>query len=161
MSITIRPIQPQDNPSLFNVIETVLLEFGKTGEGYAIADPETRCMFESYNQPGRAYWVVEKDGQVLGGAGFAPVDHCDDPGIAELRKMYFMPELRGLGLADRLITLCLEKARQAGYHSMYLETIPEMQAAQKLYKKHGFAYIDHRIGDSGHHKCHVFMRRTL
>ncbi len=161
MTIRIRPIAPQDNQRLFHIIKTVLLEFGKTGEGYAIADPETRAMFEAYNRPGRAYWVVEKDGQVMGGAGFAPVDNCDDPGIAELRKMYFLPELRGQGIADRLISLCIDKAREAGYHSMYLETIPEMQAAQNLYKKHGFTYLDERVGDSGHHKCQVFMIRAL
>lgn len=161
MNPVIRPIQPDDNLALYEVIETVLLEFGKTGEGYAIADAETRCMYESYSQPGRAYWVVEQNNQVLGGAGFAPVDNCNDPGIAELRKMYFMPEIRGTGLADQLIRLCIDGARKAGYRRMYLETIPEMQAAQKLYKRHGFTYRDTRIGDSGHYKCQVFMEREL
>ncbi len=161
MSIVIRRIGPQDNRTIYKIIETVLLEFGKTGEGYAIADPETDCMYESYDRPGRAYWVVEKDGVVLGGAGFAPVDHCDDAHVAELRKMYFLPELRGQGIASQLIQRCFDGARAAGYRRMYLETIPEMQAAQKLYLKHGFRYRDTRLGDSGHYKCHVFMEREL
>ena len=99
--------------------------------------------------------------QVLGGAGIAPLDGEEESGICELRKMYFFPELRGQGVGKTLIDQCIEKAKEMGYHSMYLETIHEMKTAQKLYRSRGFEYLNERMGNTGHHGCPVFMLKKL
>ena len=75
--------------------------------------------------------------------------------------MYFSPELRGMGVGKTLIDICIKKATEMGYHSMYLETINSMKIAQKLYISRGFEYLDERMGNTGHCACPVFMLKKL
>jgi putative acetyltransferase len=57
--------------------------------------------------------------------------------------------------------LCLEFASVAGYSQCYLETMPYMAAAQKLYTASGFEYLDAPMGNTGHNSCPVWMIRSL
>ena len=75
----------------------------------------------------------------------------------ELQKMYFLPEARGKGLGTKMMQVCLNRAREFGYEKVYIETMPYMKAAQKLYQKSGFEYIDAPMGDTGHGACQVWM----
>lgn len=159
--INIRDVQPQDNDALNRLVHVTLEEFGACGDGFAMADAELLDMYSNYQKKGKHYFVVELNGQVLGGAGIAPLDGEEDSGICELRKMYFFPELRSQGVGKTLIDQCIEKAKEMGYHSMYLETIHEMKTAQKLYRSRGFEYLNERMGNTGHHGCPVFMLKKL
>jgi putative acetyltransferase len=157
---SIRPIEPRDNPAVAALIRTVMPEFGAVGDGYAINDPEVDWMAKAYAAPRCAYFVVEKDGVVQGGGGIAPLTGGDGQ-TCELRKMYFLPSLRGLGAGAALMATCLDAARAHGFTRCYLETLCGMTAAQKLYERSGFAYIDHTLGDTGHGGCNTFMVRVL
>jgi putative acetyltransferase len=75
--------------------------------------------------------------------------------------MYFLHEARGRGLGLQLIQKCLEKATEFGYEKCYLETLPEMLAAQHLYQKVGFDYISAPLGGTGHVSCPVWMLKRL
>ena len=156
----IRPIAPQDNPAVAAVIRRVMPEFGADGPGFAIHDAEVDDMAGAYAQPGCAYFVVERAGRICGGAGIAPLDD-PEPGICELRKMYFLPELRGLGAGKALIAQCLDMARSLGYRRCYLETLTGMDAAQKLYEANGFERIPKALGNTGHFGCNRFYLREL
>lgn len=79
------------------VIRQVSAEYGLTADkGYTVADPNLDELYELYSQPGSAYWVVEQEGEVVGGGGVAPLA-CSEPDICELQKMYFMTSARGQG----------------------------------------------------------------
>jgi len=84
-----------------------------------------------------------------------------DADLCELRKMYFRPDLRGSGAGSRLRALILESARAAGYRRCYLETLGNMQAARRLYLRHGFQPIDAPLGQTGHSGCNRWMLRFL
>jgi putative acetyltransferase len=75
--------------------------------------------------------------------------------------MYFLAEARGLGLGSQMMSQCLEAAKDFGFKRCYLETMPYMHDAQKLYKKSGFDYLDAPMGDTGHSSCPVWMLKTL
>ena len=151
--LKLRPIQPQDDAAVAGVIRTVMPEFGADGPGFAIHDPEVQGMSAAYARPGRAYFVVEDaGGRVLGGAGIAPLDG-GEPGVCELRKMYFLREARGRGVGEKLLRHCLEFARGAGYQLCYLETLKGMDQAQKLYRKLGFEALCGPMGSTGHFGC--------
>src|SRR6478609_6738214 len=97
--LRIRPIEGRDDGAIAHIIRTVMPEFGASGAGFAIHDTEVDTMCAAYSQPGAAYFVVEALGpeaHVLGGAGIAPLEGGEE-GVCELRKMYFLPELRGRG----------------------------------------------------------------
>jgi putative acetyltransferase len=156
----IRPIAPTDNAAIASVIRSVMPEFGANGPGFAIHDAEVDDMAGAYARPGCTYFVVEHAGRVCGGGGIAPLQG-DSTGICELRKMYFLPDLRGLGAGGELITLCLEHARRLGYSHCYLETLTGMNVAQKLYEKRGFERIASALGNTGHFGCNRFYLRTI
>jgi len=81
--------------------------------------------------------------------------------VCELQKMYFLPEARGIGMGSKMMSTCLEAARSFGYEQCYLETMPYMTAAQKLYTRTGFYYIDQPLGNTGHYSCPVHMLYEL
>lgn len=157
---TLRPIERDDNPAVAALIRQVMSEFGAVGTGYSINDPEVDDMHGAYPAPEAGFWVIERDGRILGCGGVGPLagvgkDTC------ELRKMYFLPELRGLGLGTRLLNHCLAFARRAGYAQCYLETLASMHHARKLYAKHGFELLDAPMGATGHSGCNTWMIRRL
>ena len=155
MSFQIRPIRAADDAAVATIIRTVMPEFGAVGEGYAINDPEVDWMSRSYAEPRCSYFVVEQDGEVRGGGGVAPLAGGDGD-TCELRKMYFLPGLRGLGAGAELMRHCLDAARAHGFHRVYLETLCGMTGARKLYEKTGFRLIDAPMGDTGHGGCNTF-----
>ena len=161
VATTMRRITEQDNPAIAAVIRTVSAEYGLTADkGYTVADANLDELFHLYNQPGHAYWVIEQNGKVVGGGGVAPLS-CSEPDICELQKMYFLPKTRGLGIGTQMMEKCLEQARIFGFEKCYIETMPFMHAAQKLYKKSGFEYLDAPLGCTGHNSCPVWMLKVL
>ena len=156
----IRPVEPRDDAALAAIIRTVMPEFGAVGAGFAINDPEVDWMQRAYAQPRSAYFVVERDGRVQGGGGIAPLEG-GDPGTCELRKMYFLEELRGQGAGAALMSRCLEAARGFGFRRCYLETLCGMDAAMKLYERSGFRRIDGPLGATGHGGCNTFYLMDL
>jgi putative acetyltransferase len=159
-SIIIREIQKKDNSAIAAIVRNVLMEMGAPKIGTAYADPYLDSLFEVYAVPNAIYFVVENNGKIIGGAGIKQLDNSDE-NICELQKMYFLPEARGLGLGKKLMDLCLEKATEFGFESCYIETMTYMNAAQKLYRKSGFEYLEQQIGHTGHNSCEVWMLKKL
>ena len=75
--------------------------------------------------------------------------------------MYFSPEVSGNNLGFEMMDICLQKAREFEYKKCYLETLPYMKGARKLYKKAGFKSLNARLGDTGHYSCNMWMLKTL
>lgn len=152
----IRPIQKSDNAAVAQVIRNVLIDLGVPKVGTAYADSALDCMYETYDKEKAVYFVVEEDGKIIGGAGIAQLDNYKG-NVCELQKMYYAPEARGRGIGTQMMQQCLEAAKSFGFAQCYLETMPYMEAAQKLYKRTGFHYIDGPMGDTGHYSCPVHM----
>ena len=152
----IRPIEHRDDAAIASVIRTVMPEFGADGPGFAIHDPEVDAMSAAYGIPRAAYFVVEREGLVLGGGGVAAL-LGGDPDTCELRKMYFLPALRGLGAGSALMQTCLAAARGFGFRRCYLETLTGMDAAKALYRRSGFQALPGSLGQTGHFGCDSFF----
>ena len=172
-SYAIRPIRAADRAAVARLIRVVMPEFGAKGPGFAINDPEVDDMFSAYDQSSgplrrSGYFVVarieanggKKPGEVVGGGGYAPLVGGDAK-TCELRKMYFMPELRGLGLGQKLLGDCLAHAKLAGFKRMYLETLAAMSQARALYERNGFQRLERPMGETGHFGCNSFYIKEL
>ncbi len=158
----LRPILPTDDRAIAAVIRDVMTEHGCSGPGYAIHDGEVAAMSRHYADPTTRYVVVELDGAVVGGGGFARLAGSEpSAGICELRKMYFRPVVRGRGLGARLLALLLDEMRTAGYRRCYLETTAQMTKAQDLYRRFGFLEQCGSEGRTGHFACDRFFAREL
>jgi len=148
----IRPIEKRDDAVVAAIIREVMPTFGACGAGFALNDTEVDAMSAIYAAPRSAYFVVEEEGRVIGGAGIAPLDGGERD-TCELRKMYYLPAARGRGLGERVLLLCLERARAFGFGRCYLETLTGMDAAMKLYERVGFRRLPGPLGDTGHFNC--------
>ena len=156
----IRKIKKEDNAQIANVIREVFISDDYPKTGTAFADSQLDFMFETYDKPKSIYFVVEENNKIIGGAGVSQLDNSDE-NICELQKMYFLKEARGKGIGYEMILKCLEKAKEFGYEKCYLETLPNMLAAQKLYQKVGFQYLEEPLGCTGHSSCPVWMIKEL
>lgn len=155
----VRPIRKSDNKFMEKIIIDVMTEFGAVGEGYSIKDAEVANMFDAYNNDKSAYFVITRGKEVLGGAGVGILPEAED--VCELKKMYFVPEIRGIGLGEKLLNLCLDAARKIGYKRCYLETLERMPQARGLYMKYGFDPINGPVGCTGHYSCDNYYIRDL
>ena len=144
----------------WQLLRDVMVEFGAAGAGSSIDDPEMRDLAAAYAAPGSAYFVVEIEGRLVGGGGLGPLAG-GDPQVCELRKMYLVPEARGLGIGRTMLNRCLDVARQLGYKRMYLETRQTMGEARRLYERNEFAAVGTPIGHSGHFGCDAWYVRDL
>jgi len=159
-NIVIREVTLEDNTQIAQVIRDVLIEFGVPKVGTAYADASLDCMTETYANNQSVYFVIEDHGKIIGGAGIAPLDNFEG-NVCELQKMYFLPEARGRGLGIKMMEKCLDKAKDFGFEKCYLETMPYMDNAQKLYAKVGFESLDEPLGNTGHYSCNVWMIKAL
>lgn len=160
MEIIIRPIHPNDNAELATIIRSALAEFGANKPGTVYFDPTTDQLFELFQEKGSQYFIAEQHGVVLGGAGIFPTLGLPD-GWCELVKMYLRKEARGLGLGRKLIDESLSWAKATGYHTVYLETLPELRKAVSVYEQFGFTRLDKPVGQSGHFGCNLWMKKDI
>ena len=160
MNITIRAIRQNDNAALATIVRDTLAEFGANHPGTVYYDPTTDTLFELFQRQGATYFVGEIDNKIVGGAGIYPSDGLPG-GTCELVKMYLLPEARGVGLGKTLIEKCLQFAADNSYKNVYLESMPELKKALKVYEKFGFTYLDGPMGNTGHFGCELWMLKKL
>ena len=158
--VFVRTVLPEDGPEMANIIRQVLVEFNVPKKGSAFSDPSMEAFYNYYQAPRSVSWVLTAGTALWGGGGLAPLENGDS-GVCELQKMYFRKEVRGQGWGARILLRALEQARAFQYRQCYLETMPYMQAAQALYQRNGFSYLDAPMGNTGHTVCTVWMSKPL
>ena len=80
-------------------------------------------------------------------------------GKGEVKRLYVRPEYRGNGIATALVERIVEDARNIGYKELYLDTLPELESAVRLYKSFGFEETG-QYNDSPVDKT-IFMKLSL
>ena len=156
----IRPIQPGDNAALAIIVRNALKEFDANKPGTVYYDDTTDHLFELFQQEKAAYMVAVEDGKILGGAGIYPTNNLPAD-TCELVKMYLSPAARGKGIARQLMERCFIIAKENDFEKLYIETMPELATAVKMYEKFGFTYLKQPLGNSGHTGCNIWMLKEL
>jgi len=154
--IIIRPILESDNNAVADLIREVLKEHRADKPGTAFADGNLNQLFQTFRQPGAAYFVAEDSTGIIGGGGIYPTPGLP-AGYCELVKLYLYRDGRGRGTGLKLISKCFSAAKDAGYTHMYLETMPELNNAVDFYKNLGFKHLAHSLGQTGHFNCSIWM----
>lgn len=159
MHYRIRTLCEKDNKAIECIIRACLIEFGANHAGTAWSDPKLGCFSEIYNSAGNQYWVAEyEDGTLAGGVGIGYINGA--AGVCELQKMYCIPQARGTEIPHKLMQTALTYAARF-YKQCYLETLPNMIAAQKFYEKYDFKRISEPIVKTEHFACDVRYIRSL
>jgi len=160
MSIVFRNIEKRDNAEIAELIRSVFREFGIARPGTVYFDPTTDDLYTLFQKPGSVYWIAEDNGKIIGGCGIYPTENLPE-GCGELVKLYLDPSYRNKGIGRQLMEKSMNSAKQLGYKQLYLESLPELGRAISLYEREGFRFIDHKMGDSGHFGCNIWMMKDL
>lgn len=154
-----REIKKEDNAKVKEIIQNSLKSLGLAIPGTAYFDPQLNDLHQYYTNLKHAnYWVVEMEGEVVGGIGIAPFNEHDN--VCELQKLYLTPKTQGLGLAKKLMETALSFASQH-YAKCYLETQHELKAACKLYEKFGFTLLPEPLLGSEHSAMNAWYIKPL
>jgi putative acetyltransferase len=160
MTTTIRLIEPADVPALLQIIATARAEYGIAERGVELLEPVDLALYAAYQRQRTMYFVAVVDGEVVGGAGIAPLAGAD-PLTCELQRMYLRKDARGRGLAAALLEHCLASARRFWFVRCYLETIAPMKEALAFYGRNGFDELSAPLGRTGHHHNDRWMVRPV
>ena len=87
-----------------------------------------------YVAPDGALLVAREGAATLGCIALKPLAPC----VGEIKRLYLRPEARGRGIGKALVAAVLERARQAGYREVKLDTMAHLTEAQALYRGFGF-----------------------
>ncbi|MDY7220478.1 GNAT family N-acetyltransferase [Denitrificimonas sp. JX-1] len=160
MGYEIQEIQAKYNAKICAIIKRVGQEFGAIGEGFGPSDPEVNAMSEHYtDSTSSKYLVAIVNNDIVGGGGIAPFNGSAD--VCELRKLFLLPESRGLGIGKKLTEECLAYAKSKGYKQCYLDTLKSMTSAISLYERLGFKHLDAPLEGTIHGGCDVWMLKAL
>ena len=154
--MTIREIKPSDNAAIAQIIRAVLTALGADPETTVLGETSLNTMYENYQEDRAVYFIAEEENIILGGAGIRKLIGSVE-NICELQRMFLAPEARGKGIGKKLMELCLQKAKEFSYKTIYLETFSQSAAAISLYEKTGFHPIPKALGNTGHSGCNIFM----
>ena len=158
--LEIRPIELAHVPALLQIIAETRGEYGIADKGVPLLEPADHALYATYQRQRTLYFVALLDGEVVGGAGVAPLAGAD-PLTCELQRMYLRRDARGRGIGDALLQRCLAAAKQFLYVRCYLETVTQMHAALEFYGRHGFRDLQAPVGRTGHEHNDRWMMRPL
>ena len=95
----------------------------------------------AYESPGGLMLLALVDGAVAGSGAFRPLLDADYPNACEMKRLFVRPAFRRFGLGRILAQALMDRATEAGYSSMLLDTLDDMEAARGLYESLGFAEV--------------------
>jgi ribosomal protein S18 acetylase RimI-like enzyme len=104
-------------------------------------DEELATLPGEYTAPRGALFLASVDGEIAGCCALRPLDAADYPNAAEMKRLYVRKPFRNFGLGRQLAEATLDAAREAGYASVLLDTLDEMETARALYEELGFQEI--------------------
>jgi putative acetyltransferase len=111
---------------------------------------------ESLRQPNVTFLVARVDGQAVGCGAF--VKH--EAGYAELKRMFVLPDFRGLRLGRQILENLESLIRSAGLTRVCLETGVSQFPAVRLYESFGYK-VRGPFGDYPDDPLSIFMEKTF
>lgn len=133
--LTTRVATVEDVDAIGSFLTEMLVEFGLDLDHYGV-DNDLLTFADSYRNG--YFGLIEEDGNIKGTFALFPMGEL----IAELRKMYLHPDLRGKGIGNQLMSFIEDVARDKGFRRLELETASSMHAARTLYAKKGYVEIE-------------------
>ena len=134
MTITIEPAAI-DSPPVTTLILALNAEldarYPEEGANHFRLDPDEVA-------PGRGAFLVAYVDGVAAGCGAVRVN---EPGTAEIKRMYVLPAHRGRGIAGKILAELEDHARTLGVRQLVLETGARQPESIAVYSRAGFVEI--------------------
>lgn len=136
--VVIRPARNCDGERVVALVFGVLSEYGLPPDPED-KDSDLNDIEANYIRSGGVFELIEdREGSLVGTYGLYPLskDTC------ELRKMYFVPRIRGRGLGRHVLERAVSHARRLRYKVIVLETMSVLKDAIRLYTRFGFVPVE-------------------
>jgi GNAT superfamily N-acetyltransferase len=128
--------EPAGSPDARRLLEAMVREMLDL---YAVEEMPTPAESDDLEPPaGGAFLVGREDGRPVAAGALKRLE----PRVAEIKRMYVMPDARGRGHARRLLAALEDAARELGYERVRLDTGASQPHARALYESAGFEPID-------------------
>jgi ribosomal protein S18 acetylase RimI-like enzyme len=88
----------------------------------------------AYAHPDGGIWLAIRTDRPIGCIALKPFG----PGVCEMKRLFVRQEATGAGIGRALAERCVSEAREREFHTMLLDTLDSMAAAQSLYRSLGF-----------------------
>jgi putative acetyltransferase len=131
----IRNWQEKDRIFAATVISSIISEYGLPWQPEE-ADKDVLNIEEYYLATGGEFWVIEHQNQIVGTAAYYPINRGEK--AVEIRKMYLLPKVRGLGLGKYLLQQLETAIALRGFKQIWIETASILAEAVKLYESNGY-----------------------
>ncbi|WP_293125964.1 GNAT family N-acetyltransferase [Microcoleus sp. bin38.metabat.b11b12b14.051] len=135
LDFLIRSWETRDRADAFHLIRDILAEYGLQCEPYG-ADRDVYDVELFYHTKGGEFWVVERQGKIVGTAGYYPIERGNN--AVEIRKMYILPAIRGKGLGKFLLRELETKIIARGFDEIWIETASILKEAVQMYETSGY-----------------------
>jgi ribosomal protein S18 acetylase RimI-like enzyme len=139
----IRLIEP-DSPALLDATREIFREYA-AGLGVDLCfqnfEAELAELPGEYTAPTGTLLLAVVDGQIAGCGAMRAITDVDYANACEMKRLYVRRAFRGFGLGRQIARALLDRALQAGFSNMLLDTLDDMEAARDLYESLGFEEI--------------------
>jgi ribosomal protein S18 acetylase RimI-like enzyme len=109
--------------------------------GFQNFEDELATLPGQYAAPEGALLLAWIDGHLAGCGALRPLRDVDYPNACEMKRLFVRRAFRRFGLGRALAQALIDRATQAGYSTMLLDTMDDMEAARGLYETLGFVEI--------------------
>ncbi|MBD2181819.1 GNAT family N-acetyltransferase [Planktothrix sp. FACHB-1355] len=131
----IRSWSEADRTHVAALIHSVLTEYGLPWQP-GDADRDVLQIENFYLATGGEFWVVERDGQLVGTAAYYPIQRGKH--AVEIRKMYLLPSVRRQGLGKFLLQQLESAIAARGFQQIWIQTASILKEAVQLYESSGY-----------------------
>lgn len=137
-------LQLAEGPALVDVARTLFREYAEAlgvDLAFQAFDAELAELPGEYAPPGGALLVALVDGQPAGCGALRALHDADYPNACEMKRLFVRRAFRRFGLGRLMAQALMDLATQAGYGTLLLDTLDDMEAARGLYASLGFVEI--------------------
>ena len=104
-------------------------------------DAELAELPGAYAPPAGTLLLACVDGEPAGCCAMRPLFNTDHLNACEMKRLFVRPAFRGFGLGRMLVERILSDGQLAGYTTMLLDTLSDMETARALYQEMGFVEV--------------------
>ncbi|NRF69663.1 GNAT family N-acetyltransferase [Aquincola sp. S2] len=144
MSSPVLRLQTPDTPALLDATREIFREYAQ-GLGFDLCfqnfEDELASLPGEYAPPQGALFLAFVDDELAGCGAFRALPDADYPNACEMKRLYVRRAFRRFGLGRLLAQELMDHATEAGYSTMLLDTMDDMEAARELYGSLGFEAI--------------------
>lgn len=130
-------VEPPDSPDALWCLDQYFAELNRrfeAGFNPSLGSPPT---MSDYAPPQGAFIIARRNGHPVGCGALSPLDVS----ACEVKRVWISPDVRGIGVASRIMDWLEALALKLGYSRVRLDTNEALSEARRLYLKRGYREI--------------------